>query len=97
MYADPLAADARHVLRWLSRNPEPDVFTPSVIQQALRNHRSLGKTDRIEECLAVLTRHGYVRPLEKQQSVGRPTQRYRRRPLHTGNPGNTENPPGEAT
>jgi hypothetical protein len=46
--ADQQTADARRVLRWLERHPEPEVFTLSFVQQGFRNHRTLGTTENVE-------------------------------------------------
>src|SRR5262249_14697717 len=80
MHTDRKSADAAHVLCWLGRNPEPDVFTARMVQQARKNHRTLGKTENVEECLALLERHGYVRRLPDRSGPGRPSARYERNP-----------------
>jgi hypothetical protein len=101
MDSDPRLADARHVLKWLQRHPEPAVLTRRDVHQGLRRHTRFANPDNLDAPLKLLEHHGYVRALPNPagRGPGRPAaDRYERNPLgmHPQNPHNPQNGDGEA-
>jgi hypothetical protein len=82
--ADPKVADARRVLRCLSRHPELDHFTRADLYQHVRRH--FGRPDALDGTLRLLVDQRHLR-VALPDGDGRPgprTERYQRNPLWDG-------------
>jgi DNA polymerase-1 len=70
MDADPRLADARCVLQWLERHPEPPIFSRRDVHQGLRRNTRFENPENLNAPLNLLEEYGYVRTI--------PTDAFRR-------------------
>ena len=78
MSADPRLDDAALVLRWLKGHSAPKFTT----RELARSKEWPAK--RVRTALELLVEHGWVRPIERERSVGRPSEQWERNPQVSG-------------
>jgi Protein of unknown function (DUF3987) len=88
MDADPTLADARHVMRWLERHPNPAVFSRHDLHRALRGNTRFAEPENLEPPIKMLQELGYIRQQPVTSGRGRtPLPKFERNPswVHTQN------------
>jgi hypothetical protein len=97
MEYDATVAAARHILQWLEGHPEVTTFSRAGLHQGVRRYHAFAQARALDQPLAILVRHGYLRQLSPAEWAGygrKPTDRFEVNPLwrHPGNPFNPVNP-----